>query len=116
MDRLLINAGHGAAFRANLCTRTHEHRIDEPRRGKARLSNQATQCFAPPQTPRTMGGKTHTLFAPAGACFTVPAKCSSKASTTAAAVVSAASTVRPTPASRNAFAVTGPTAVIASLP
>src|SRR5260370_31477282 len=62
-----------------------------------------------------MGGKTHTFFAPAGACFTVPAKCFSNASTTAAAVVSAEITRRLTPASRNAFAVTGPTAVIASL-
>src|SRR5712692_7758915 len=115
IDRLLIDAGHGADFLAHLCARAHEHRIDEARGGKPRLSNKAAQRFVPPQTPRPMGGKTHALFAPACACFTVAAKCSSNASTTAAAVVSPANTMRPTPASRNAFAVTGPTAVIASL-
>src|SRR4029077_9034124 len=115
IHRLLINAGHGADFLANLCARTHEHRIDETRLGKARLSNKATQRFAPPQTPRTVGGKAHTLFAPACACFTVPAKYSSNASMTAAPVVSSANTTRDTPAWLSAFAVTGPTAVIASL-
>src|SRR6266849_1581279 len=115
IDRLLIDAGHGADFLAHLCARAHEHRIDEARGGKPRLSNKAAQRFVPPQTPRPMGGKTHALFAPACACFTVAAKCSSNASTTAAAVVSPADTMRRTPASRKAFAVTGPTAAIASL-
>src|SRR5436190_1809884 len=115
IDRLLVNAGHGADFLANLGTRTHEQRIDETRRSKARLANKVTQRGAPPQTPRSMGGEAHALFVPAGARFTVPAKCFSNASTTAAAVVSPANTVRPTPAWRNTFAVTGPTAVMASL-
>src|SRR5712692_7412744 len=110
-----MDARHGANFLADLGTWTHEHRIDETRRGKTRLSDKATQRFIPPQTPWPMGRKTHILFAPACSCFTVTAKCFSNASTTAGAVVSFANTVRWTPAARNALAVTGPTAVIASL-
>src|SRR5260370_9958699 len=115
IDGLLMDAWHRADFLADLGTRAHEHRVNEARCAQARLSNQAAKRLAPPQTPRPMGGKTHTFFAPAGACFTVPAKCFSSASTTAAAVVSAEITRRLTPASRTAFAVTGQTAVIASL-
>src|SRR5260370_6166346 len=115
IDGLLIDTGHGADFLADLRPRAHEHRIDNTRRSKTRLSNQATQRLAPPQTPRPMSRKTHTLFTPAFSCFTVPAKCFSNASITAAAVVSAEITRRRPPASRKAFAVTGPTAAIASL-
>src|SRR6266849_4141702 len=115
IDRLLMDAGHGVDFQAHLYARAHEHRIDEARCSKARLSNKAAQRFVPPQTPRPLGRETHALFAPACACFTVAAKCSSNASTTAAAVMSPANTMRWTPASRKAFAVTGPTAAIASL-
>src|SRR6266849_2181156 len=115
IDRLLIDAGHGAYFLAHLRARAHEHRVDEARGGKARLSNKSAKRFVPPQTPRPMSGKTHAIFAPACACFTIAAKCSSNASTTAAAVVSPANTMWRTPASRKAFAVTGPTAAIASL-
>src|SRR5260370_7448287 len=39
IDRLLMDAWHGADFLALVCTRTHEHRIDEAGRGKPRLSN-----------------------------------------------------------------------------
>src|SRR5207245_1192862 len=112
---LLMNARHGADFLPHLRPRTYKHRIDEPGRREACLTRQATQGFGPSQSPRTMGGETHRCFAPAGACFTIPAKCSSSASMTDAAVVSLATTMRRTPASRRALAVTGPTAVIASL-
>src|SRR5260370_31779436 len=115
IDGLLIDAGHGADFLADFRPRAHEHRIDKTRRRRTRLSNQATQCLAPPQTPRPMSRKTHTLFTPAFSCFATPAKCFSSASITAAAVVSAEITTRRPPASRKAFAVTGPTAAIASL-
>src|SRR5260370_8753741 len=116
INGLLIDAGHGADFLADFRPRAHEHRIDKTRRSKTRLSNQATQRLAPPQTPRPMSGKTHTLFAPAFSCFAAPAKCFSSASITAAAVVSAETTKRRTPPSRKAFPVTGPTPPTPSLP
>src|SRR5207249_3709774 len=115
IDRLLMDARHRADFLANLRAWTDKHRINQSRRAEPRLSNEAAQRFAPPQAPRPLSWETHSLFAPVDACFTVPAKCSSSASMTDAAVVSVEITSRRTPASRNAFAVTGPTAVIASL-
>src|SRR5947207_2483272 len=111
--RLLVNPRHRADFLAHILPGTHKHRVDQASRTQARFADHAAKRFGAAQTPGPMRGKAHACFAPAGAAFAA-AKCFSKASTTATAVVSAATTTRSTPASRKAFAVTGPTAAIAT--
>ena len=110
---LLENVRHRADFLTHVLPRADKHRIDQACGREARLANHAAKRFRAPQTPRPMRGKTHARFTPAGAAFET-AKCFSRASITDAAVVSEATTMRSTPDSTRAFAVTGPTAVMAT--
>jgi hypothetical protein len=63
IDRLLVDAGHGADFGANVFTWASEHWINKSGRSETRLANQSSQRLGAAKASRPVYGKRHACLA-----------------------------------------------------
>src|ERR1700683_72864 len=103
IDRLLVDAGHGADFGAHIFAGADEHWGDKSGAAEARFANQAAESFGAPQSTRAMNRECHE-------CTSGAEKHAAIASARPSAVDFCASMATAQPESRMACAVVGPMA------